>query len=231
MAAKTCEVCGKPSGMYPLCPACFKLKDEGKVIKCEKCNKWHKISKPCDCSTNNIATSTETTTEKNTSECIICKAEANGQLFCKSCYYKYKDKVLLLKISKCKDIELMDEAYEGKFICTDGHIVKSKSERDIDNYLYHKNIPHAYEKTLVLDEFEEHNLHPDFYLSNEDIYIEHWGFDESNKAYTDSKKYKIEKYKNSGITVVCTNEKDALDINAQLDRKLQFYKKNQINFL
>ena len=30
MAGKTCAICGKPSGMYPLCTNCFILKDEGK---------------------------------------------------------------------------------------------------------------------------------------------------------------------------------------------------------
>ena len=47
--AKTCDVCGSPSGMYPICRACFKLKDEGKVIKCSNCGKWHYGDRPCIC--------------------------------------------------------------------------------------------------------------------------------------------------------------------------------------
>ena len=44
-----CQVCGKPSGFYPLCPACFRLKDEGKIVKCAKCEKWHRVDEACDC--------------------------------------------------------------------------------------------------------------------------------------------------------------------------------------
>ena len=47
--AKTCDVCNSPSGMYPICRACFKLRDEGKVIKCEDCGKWHYSNKTCTC--------------------------------------------------------------------------------------------------------------------------------------------------------------------------------------
>ena len=38
----------------------------------------------------------------------------------------------------------MDESYEGMFKCRDGHIVKSKSEREIDNYLFEKGIEPPY---------------------------------------------------------------------------------------
>ena len=33
MASKECQVCGKNSGIYPLCVEHMKLKNEGKVIK------------------------------------------------------------------------------------------------------------------------------------------------------------------------------------------------------
>ena len=50
--AKNCVICGKPSGNYMFCFACNKLKDEGKVVKCETCGKWHLTSSPCDCIKN-----------------------------------------------------------------------------------------------------------------------------------------------------------------------------------
>ena len=46
---KTCAICGKPSGMYPLCREHLKMKAEGKVVKCEDCGVWHLIDEPCDC--------------------------------------------------------------------------------------------------------------------------------------------------------------------------------------
>jgi hypothetical protein len=41
-----CQICGKNSGFYPICIDCNKLKEEGKVTKCESCGKWKKDSKP-----------------------------------------------------------------------------------------------------------------------------------------------------------------------------------------
>lgn len=49
MAGKTCEICGKPSGMYPLCRDCFILRDEGKVIKDETTGKWILNEEPKKC--------------------------------------------------------------------------------------------------------------------------------------------------------------------------------------
>ena len=42
----TCQICEAKSGFYPLCKECFKLKDEGKVTKCEECGIWKKDTKP-----------------------------------------------------------------------------------------------------------------------------------------------------------------------------------------
>lgn len=45
--AKTCVICGKPSGMYPLCREHLQMKADGKVIKCEDCGTWHLANEPC----------------------------------------------------------------------------------------------------------------------------------------------------------------------------------------
>lgn len=44
---KNCVICGKPSGIYPLCREHLQMKAEGKVIKCETCGDWHFADKPC----------------------------------------------------------------------------------------------------------------------------------------------------------------------------------------
>ena len=46
---KNCVICGKPSGMYPLCREHLQMKAEGKVVKCEECGKWHLITQYCGC--------------------------------------------------------------------------------------------------------------------------------------------------------------------------------------
>lgn len=169
-------------------------------------------------------------------KCIACGKETfNGNLFCASCYHKYKEKQLLVKITKCKEIEIMDESYEGMFVCKDGHIVKSKSERDIDNYLFDHGIPHAYEKAVPINANKNDDLHPDFYLPNfnesgKDVYIEHWGVNPNNKEYKKSMKYKIEKYKELGLTIISTYESDIKDPDTSLFRKLNHFEYGKINF-
>lgn len=178
----------------------------------------------------------EASVEQNgVAKCIACGKETKpGFLFCPSCYKKYVDKKLLVEITNCKEIVILDDSYEGKFTCTDGHIVKSKSEMIIDNWLFDHNIPHAYEKKLPIDNDEKHDLHPDFCLpgygdDTDDIYIEYWGYNEKNIEYTKSKNYKMKIYKELKVTVICLEEKDIMDISAALSRKLKFYKKGQIN--
>lgn len=175
------------------------------------------------------------TEQKGVSKCIACGKETKpGFLFCPSCYKRFVDKKLLVEITNCREITILDDSYEGKFTCTDGHIVKSKSEMIIDNWLFDHNIPHAYEKKLPIDSDEKHDLHPDFCLpgygdDKDDIYIEYWGYNEKNIEYTKSKNYKMKIYKELKVTVICLEEKDIMDISASLSRKLKFYKKGQIN--
>ncbi len=175
--------------------------------------------------------------DKNKSKCITCGRQTDGLLFCASCYRKYKNKELLFRIKNCTNIELLDEDYEGRYTCKDGHIVKSKSERDIDNYLYDHGIMHAYERELPYGANNNEVLHPDFYLPDylgqgKDVYIEHWGYNENNIQYTKTKKFKLPIYEKLGITLICTDEKaDMAKIDTVLDRKLnkKFIIEGQIN--
>jgi len=284
---KTCVICGKPSGMYPLCKLHLQMKNDGKVIKCEDCGTWHLTNAPCVCKKS--VTYTELPTEgfetcvscgaktngyafcrkcfkkytndemldilngadsddeifldddevsfdsddkneelQKSKKCLLCEKESGEFIFCKSCFARYRNKTLLLKITVAKDqeLELLDESYEGLYTCKDGHVVKSKSERDIDNYLFEHKIAHAYEKALVIN---SEVFHPDFYLPELDVYLEHWGYDESNLEYTKRKEYKIPKYKEKGITLISTYEKDMKDVDTSLDIKLSNYKKGEIN--
>lgn len=174
----------------------------------------------------------------NKAKCIICGKKTDGLLFCSNCYHRYKNKELLFRITNCTNVELLDEDYEGRYTCKDGHIVKSKSERDIDNYLFEHGISHAYERELPYGATDKEVLHPDFYLPNymgegKHIYIEHWGYNENNFQYTKTKKFKMPIYEKLGITLICTYEKtDMGKIDTVLDRKLnkQFIKVNKINY-
>lgn len=312
---KNCVICGKPSGIYPLCREHLQMKAEGSIVKCEDCGSWHFADTPCDCKksvkftelptegffacvtcgaeTNGYAfcrkcykkfTTDEmleilnempkwdnykvAETEKksivktsfgeereevqedevrvsaviiddqNKSRCITCGRKTDGLLFCSQCYHKYNKKDLLFRITNCTTVELLDDSYEGRFTCKDGHVVKSKSEREIDNYLFEHGIPHAYEKELPYGAKDNEVLHPDFFLphylgKDKHVYIEHWGYNENNLQYTKTKKFKLPIYQQLGITLICTYEKsDTGKIDSVLDRKLnkKFIKENEINY-
>lgn len=42
-----CKVCGSESGKYPLCRLCNNKKENGEIIKCNKCGKWHYATASC----------------------------------------------------------------------------------------------------------------------------------------------------------------------------------------
>lgn len=231
-----CPICGQPTRVYMGKARkdllCAKHADElkaGLIIVDEK-------GLFIDKKTNKVLNANHHESKKEehkaggVAKCIACGKETKpGFLFCGGCYKKYADKKLLVEITNCKDITILDDSYEGKFTCTDGHIVKSKSEMIIDNWLFEHGIPHAYEKKLPIDADESHDLHPDFYLPGQDVYIEYWGYNESNIKYTESKNYKIKTYRKLKVTVICLEEKDIMDINASLSRKLKFFVKGEIN--
>lgn len=242
----TCIVCGAETDGYAFCIDCWKKLSRDEMLKRLNAYAKNLAEKHAD---DNINTNTTKETVENSnavihldenghSRCITCGKETDGFLFCPSCYRKYKNKELLFKISNCTSVELLDDSYEGRYVCKDGHVVKSKSEREIDNFLFEHGIPHAYEKDLPYGKTNKEILHPDFFLPNylgvgKHVYIEHWGYNENNLHYTKTKKFKLPIYKQLGITLICTYEKtDASNIEASLERKLNknFLVENQINF-
>lgn len=217
--AHNCEFCGEYSGKYPLCRECFKLMESGELEQCTNCGEWHYTWEYCEC-------------EQETATCIICNSnkENDGYLFCKTCYHQYKNKTITLQIKNCRNIKLIDSYYDGRYKCKDGHIVKSKAEREIDNYLFDHNIKHCYEKNLAIDNNKEHDLLPDFYLPEENVYIEHLGKEE-DPSYIEILQYKMKIYKKLGLTIVCTHEStDSFDMESALNRKLKNYKAKKINY-
>lgn len=65
------------------------------------------------------------------------------------------------------------QKYESIYVCEDGHKVKSKIEREIDNYLYRQGIIHSYEPQYK--SLDGKVYYPDFYLPNYNLYIEYFG--------------------------------------------------------
>jgi DNA helicase-4 len=72
-----------------------------------------------------------------------------------------------------------------------GHLVKSFAELDIANFLFFNGVRFEYEKRYP---HEAGRYHPDFYLTDYDIWIEHFGIDRNGGTapYVDQKKYTSE---------------------------------------
>lgn len=170
-------------------------------------------------------------------KCITCGYETDGKLFCKKCYKKYSNKEIIIKIKNCKEIFPLDDFYEGYYECDDGHVVKSMAERDIDDYLFSNNIKHGYEIPIKVttDDGKLITLHPDFCVFDENskplYYIEYWGYDDNNRDYTKTKKYKMPLYEKSGITLININAKtDLRNLKSNLSHKLKNFKHGIVNF-
>lgn len=228
-----CPICGEPTRVYMgnarkdrLCGKHADMLKAGELVLNEK-GHYVKVSEEPKA----VVKEQPKEEEQDIKKCLLCNEDSGNYLFCKSCFSQHHGKTLLFKITcdRNQKLELLNESYEGIYVCKDGHIVKSKSERDIDNYLFEHKIAHAYEKALPIN---GEIFKPDFYLKDLDVYIEHWGYDESNKEYTARKEYKIPKYEEKGITLICTYEAtDMQDVETSLQIKLESYIKGKINFL
>ena len=83
------------------------------------------------------------------------------------------------------------KTHPAEYRCMDGHYVRSKAEREIDNFFFYNDIKHIYE-------FEYHNSQrnktyfTDFYLPKYNLYIEYFG--RTNPEYLKKKSEKIAVY-------------------------------------
>ena len=226
-----CPICGEPTSVYMgnarkdrLCRKHGAELKEGKIFIDENGDFIDKKTYEILNATYELNHPKEKEIKKDTSTpeltCIICGEQSNGQHFCKSCYFKYKNKVVYLQIKNCKDFIKLEAEYESEFTCDDGHMVKSPYEKIIDNWLYQEGIQHAYEKKIDIS--KDKDIAPDFYIPElkdkegkvilKDIYIEFWGYDETNVKYQKAKEYKMSLYpdlcKKEGITVIYLTKKE-----------------------
>lgn len=221
---KTCVICGKPSGMYPLCREHLQMKADGKVIKCEDCGMWHIVGSPCGCKASN-KTSTMDNFISTELGCLLCGEPANGFHFCRACYAKYKDRSVDIRITNCNSTQILDEFGSKTKKAKDGRYVRSLSEKIIIDYFFDNYIRVVYEKTIPYtnEKGEEKELHPDFYLMDYDLYIEFNGL--TNKAYLTMKDYANKIYKEKGLKVEILESDDINDIEKTMEKLLSKYPK------
>jgi len=108
----------------------------------------------------------------------------------------------------------------SSFKCIDGHIVRSKAELIIDNYLCNHGIVHKYEKKIKV---HGKQILYDWCLPEFDVYIEYWGF--YGKNYMKRKEEKIRLYKKGKLKLISIEAIMFKDIYENLGKLLIQYKK------
>ena len=111
------------------------------------------------------------------------------------------------------------EAQKELFRTKSGHLVRSKSEVIIADYLYGEEIYFAYEKRLPI----ETEARCDFYVPACSAYIEYWGVqsDEAErKKYEKRKKEKIALYKKHALNLIEIDDKNIKNLEDFLQKEL-----------
>ena len=113
----------------------------------------------------------------------------------------------------------IEDSFRDKFKAThrstDGHLVRSKAEMLIDNWLYMAEIVHAYERKLPVEE----EVYCDFYIPTGKVYIEYWGL-ENNHGYLARKKTKKMIYEKYGFNLIELNDSEVQNLDDILPRLL-----------
>lgn len=204
---KSCVICGKPSGMYPLCREHLEMKNKGEVVKCEKCGTWHLVTVPCKCDGEQNGTEKNITINTSELTCIVCGKPSNGKHFCLDCWNKYHEKSVDLRITNCKDTQILDEYGNKKIKCADGVYVRSRAESMISDWFFNKKIRIIYEPDFFYKENGETKvLHPDFFLPDYNVYIEYCEL--TNKPYLKKREYTLNIYKQNNKNVIIMSDKD-----------------------
>ncbi|HIQ27800.1 MAG TPA: glycerol kinase [Sulfurovum sp.] len=110
------------------------------------------------------------------------------------------------------------EKFPAKHRATDGHMVRSKAEMLIDNWLYMAEIVHAYERKLPIEE----EVYCDFYIPTGKVYIEFWGL-ENDPKYAKRKEIKKEIYKKYDFKLIELTDEEVFNLDDVLPRMLLKY--------
>ncbi len=112
--------------------------------------------------------------------------------------------------------------WPSKFICEDGHRVRSQGEKIIDDWLSRHRVFHAVEP--IFPNF--HNLIPDFMVYDADgkqVFIEYWGL-ESDETYKRRTELKYRTYRDHGLTVIGIKPADLQNIDEAMRADLRRYR-------
>ncbi len=145
-----------------------------------------------------------------------------------------QDKILDRSVREFKGEVIQDEAPEttadtgvasgfrqkfpGTYRAQDGHMVRSKAEVLIDNFLYTSGIVHAFERKLPISE----EVYCDFYLLKKKVYIEYWGL-ENDPKYKARKQEKIQIYHKYKLSLIELRDEHVQNLDDHLPKMLLKY--------
>ena len=228
-----CKYCGNESYGRPFCPECgkkyFGFKEP---LKIQSANSKQAKQVTQTKQNNKIFTQTQ---KQEKIEIII--NQQNDDYFNTNELKKYN-------IINNPDLPKASHQEARIYQCKNGNKVRSKSERDISDFLTEHEIEHAYEKPLKINNDSYQYIHPDFYIPGiithtgrivKNIYIEHLGGPKNKdpdtiEKYWNAVKFKIYHYKLMKLTVLFTYEEDMINPNNSLKHKLLNIKEKQINY-
>lgn len=93
-----------------------------------------------------------------------------------------------------------------------GDIVRSRAESQIADFLFQHDISYVYEPEITLG---TQTLHPDFYLLDEDVYLEYWGL-VPDPRYVEKMWKKLNLYQAFQIRVISLFQGDLSHLSGKL---------------
>lgn len=205
------------------------MREQGTVVKCIVCDKWVEgsdpICRPC--------WPKATADQKSTARTLKAGGAANMQVPAAAPQPAPAPAVVAVAepIKAPDSTTPVDEknfrtAFPATLRSEDGHIVRSRAELLIDNYLYHKGIIHAYEKRVPIAE----EMYCDFFIPiGGKVYIECWGL-EDDPRYRARKEKKIALYKANGRPLIEIVNKDFERLDDVMPEKLRPYLPETFSF-
>lgn len=141
-----CKVCGAESGKYPLCRRCNDKKEQGLIIKCEKCGNWHCANEQCETEENhekseeylyNLKSKLITKSEQAYFEAIKASLPEGYNLFPQinlaSFIVRTDDARYHNELFRNVDFLVTDEEYKPRIVIEindQSHLEKERKERD-----------------------------------------------------------------------------------------------------
>ncbi len=122
---------------------------------------------------------------------------------------------------KHPDIQTFRERFSAKYRATDGHMLRSKTDLRIDNWLYMFEIAHAYERRLPIEE----EAFGSFYIPHGKVYIEYFGCENDDAYGYDKncqrrKQEKLEIYQKYNFNLIQLDDKHIVDLDNALPKML-----------